>query len=126
MTIKDEHMNTALVAADPSLKIYHASIARVIADGGQPTKATYEHVDYLERCARVKVRRVVAALCGWDIERLCSPSVDSEGEMGVVMLSRDMVDKLKTALLNEAVAKALDQVIGVEAAGTLMGEIAVL
>lgn len=126
MTIKDEHMSAALVAADPSLAIYRATVDRTVAEGMEVPKPMREHVDYLERCARVRVKRVVAALCGWDVENFCAPAVDSDGEMGVVMLSRDMIDKLKAALLNEAVAKALDQVIGVEAAGTLMGEIAVL
>lgn len=124
MTIKAEYMNAAVAAADPVLGRRRAYVAGLAADDpAHRSKAFSEETDYLERAARVRVRRVVAALNGLDIETTNAPDMD---ETGVVLLSREMVDRLKTALLNGTVASALDSVMGQEAASVLMGEIAVL
>ena len=78
----------------------------------------------LERVARVRVRRVVAALNGLDVERFAAPDLD-EGTLPVLM-SREMVSRLQAGILTAAGAAALEAGLGVETAAMLMGEIAAL
>lgn len=77
-----------------------------------------------EDAARVKVRRVVAALNGFDVDRLMAPAVDAVG-LPVVM-DRALVDRLKAALCNERVFAAIAGEIGDAAAGDLVGAVGIL
>lgn len=117
MTIPPEHLDAAILAADPRIARRRADTAAM----EKPSAAWKEETRHLEDAARVRVRRIVAALNGIDVENNVAAWTDPPA-----ILQRRFADRLKTALLNTRVAAALDAELGAEAAATLMGEIAVL
>lgn len=75
----------------------------------------------MEDAARCRVRRVIAALNGVDIERNAAQWTDHPA-----ILSRSFVERLKSALLNEKVCAAMDDVLGPEKSSEILGEITAL
>lgn len=111
--IDDARLDAAMLAADPTLK---AKRAHAEANGSFAGE-----IRALEDAARVRVRRVVAALNGIDVENDCSPWTEPPA-----MVGRRTVEALKAALLNETTYAAVESEIGTEGAVALMGEIASL
>jgi hypothetical protein len=97
-----------------------------------------EHVRaYRRGAARCHVRRVVAALCGLDVEHDLSgvnaQRLDEirialrEGEAGsVVLLPRTLALELRDVLLNDTVITAIEAVAGSEKTAELLGRLSLL
>lgn len=101
----------ACCIAEPSLAVMLGM------DPATMDPSVLEHARYLRDAARVRVRRIVAALNGVGEDRIpCDGGRPNWRE--AVVLPRDMWDRVKAALLTEAVADAL----GDEGAA-LLGEI---
>lgn len=106
----------ALIAAPELMARLH-----VLFETMAPGAARDQEARSFNDAAKVRVRRVVAALNGMDVKDRAAPWTEIP-----VILTREMADKLKAAILNEKVSTALDAQIGVDAASVLMGEIAAL
>jgi hypothetical protein len=75
----------------------------------------------MEDTARVRVRRIVAALNGIDVEKETAAWTEPP-----VLVSHGLVARLTAAFCNEAVMKALTATVGEAEAGALLGEVMTL
>jgi hypothetical protein len=109
----DVKMRLAMEVADPWL------VDAVAEDGDGASMALTRRLR--EDAARVKVRRVVAALNGVDVGRETAVAMAPPA-----IVTGEMVTALKAALCNDAVFSAMVDVIGEDDAGWLIGEIGML
>ena len=80
---------------------------RAIAAMEKPTKAWMEEVEGYERAARTRVRRVLAALNGVDVENATSPWTEPPA-----ILSREIVAELCEAPRRHTVFAAVEKRLG--------------
>jgi hypothetical protein len=119
-TIRADWLDAAMVAAYPQLGMRRKEV-EWLSETAINSAAYAAETKSLENVARARVRRVVAALNGVDIENSCSTWTEPPA-----LLPRETVSRLKAALLNERVGAAMDDTIGSDAAAELLGEIAAL
>ena len=100
----------AMEAAEPRLRDYRRQ-SMTVAD-----------VQLLEGSARTRVRRVVAALNGADVEKNAAPA-SLDGSPVPVLLPRALIDQLKLAMCNAGVYAAMEAAVGADAAASLVGDI---
>lgn len=76
--------------------------------------------------ATVRLRCVIAALNGVDVDKKVVETHDPVGAPSAapVMLPRDLLARMKKALLNEAVYESLVKVVGEDEADDLLGQVA--
>ena len=117
MTISASRMDAAILAADPTLIARRAQTATM----EKPSKAWLEETASLERAATVRVRRVLAALNGIDVEKVAAGWTEPPA-----LLDRSLVTELIEALCAERVFEAVERTIGPERAAALMGAITAL
>jgi len=118
--IDAERMEAAMLAANPILKTRR----EYIVSRGEEQHGSWFDMETrtMEDIARVRVRRVVAALNGVDIEQVVAGDIVS---LPAVM-DRTFVSRLQSALLNGEVCAAIEKVVGAEACSALLGEVAAL
>lgn len=114
--VPPDRMLAAMLAADPALVA-----RRRMANMNAPTKAWIEELKSFENAARTRVRRVVAALNGIDVEANASPWTDPPA-----IITRDTVTELCEALCADEVYAAIEKTIGPERAAVLMGAVTAL
>ena len=109
-----------MLAADPVLVRRRDYIAR--RETSEPGVWFDLETRSLEDAARVRVRRVVAALNGVDIGNVIAGNIESLP----AIMDRTFVSRLQNALLNGEVCAAIEKVVGAEACSALLGEVAAL
>lgn len=117
MMIDAARLDAAILAADPGLILRR----RQTGEMEKPSKAWTDETTSLENAARVRVRRVIAALNGIDVERNAAPWTDPPA-----LLTREIVTELCSALCDEVVFAAIEKTIGADRAAALMGAITAL
>lgn len=81
--------------------------------------------DYRLRAARCRVRRVVAALCGVDVDGDLT-GTSSQRLNAAALIDRETVAGLQTALLNPVVVAAMEKAVGAEKAAAVLGSVSLL
>lgn len=81
--------------------------------------------DYRLRAARCRVRRVVAALCGIDVDDDLAGTSAQRFDAAVVV-ERETVVGLQEALLNPTVVAAIEKAVGSEKAAAVLGSVSLL
>jgi hypothetical protein len=117
-TIRPEHLDAAMRAADP-LIVERRKMEAMRDPAVAGTAARKEQTRLFENAARVRVRRVIAALNGIDIDVNAARWTDPP-----VILTRAFADRLKVALCNERVVASVEAEIGEEATADLIGTVA--
>lgn len=117
MTIRPEFLEAAIFAADPLLarRIENMRIGLERGDA-PPSKAWTEDIESTKNAARVRVRRVLAALNGINVEKECAQWTESPA-----IVSRATVTELCEAFCSEEVFAAVETAIGSDRAVALMG-----
>lgn len=116
-SISPDRLDLALLAADPILTWRRQTTLTM----AKPSAAWLEETKSLENAARVRVRRILAALNGVDIEREAAQWTEVPG-----ILPRALVKRLVDALCTDEVFAAVERQIGADAAAELMGAITAL
>lgn len=117
MMIDAARLDAAMRAADPGLVRRRAQTLEM----EKPSKAWTDETTSLENAARVRVRRVIAALNGIDVEKMAAVWTEPPA-----LLTREIVIELCSALCDEIVFTAIEKTIGPERAAALMGAITAL
>ncbi len=112
-SISSDRMLAAMLAADPAL-----AARRKMANMENPTKAWLEELSSFEGAARTRVRRVIAALNGIDIEKEAAPWTEPPA-----IITRATVNELCSALCDDAAYAAVERALGAARAAALMGVI---
>lgn len=113
-----EWVDRALTVADPRLAAFLGT------DPADMDPVAREEGRFMMDAARVKVRRIVAALNGTDVEAQVSTGTSLKDAPALV--SRMLLHGVKAALLTDSVAAAMEKAIGEDAAAELLGELAAL
>ena len=119
-------VDAAMRVAEPRLGLLRRRMEeardRTAREGADAPSVVLEaELRLMEDIARVRVRRVLAALNGIDVDRDTSPWTDPW-----VAMPRTLAERLKAAVCNAAVYAAVEAAVGVEEAEGLVGELSVL